>query len=170
MRHIQPIILILICLTVLSASFVVAQENQSSDLFVVIVNDKRGFINRSGKIVIEPQWGGANNFSEGLAIVATYEGGYRQGYIDETGKVVIPLQYVMARDFSEELAAVGFGQFGLHNSGEHKTGFIDKTGKLVIEPKYRDAESFSESLAVVYDNGKYGYIDKTGKLVIPIAV
>lgn len=34
-------------------------------LFVVIVNDKRGYIDRTGKIVIEPQWGGANNFSEG---------------------------------------------------------------------------------------------------------
>lgn len=168
MRHIQRSILLLICLTVLFASFVGAQSKVSDDLFVVIVNDKRGYIDRTGKIVIEPQWGGASNFSEGLARVATYEGGYREGYIDETGKVVIPLQYVMTRDFSEGLAAVGFGQYGLHNSGEHKTGFIDKTGKLVIQAKYRDAGSFSEGLSVVYDNGKYGYIDKTGKLVIPL--
>lgn len=159
-------VMLFILLALLSA-LCFAQE-KSNQLFVVIVNDNRGFIDRTGKIVIEPQWGGANNFSEGLAVVATYEGGYREGFIDENGKVVIPLQYVMARDFSEGLAAVGFGKFGLHNSGDHKTGFIDKTGKLVIKPNFRDALNFSEGLAVVFDNGKYGFIDKTGKVVIPL--
>ena len=144
------------------------QLNPSEDLFVVIVNDKRGFIDRTGRVVIEPRWAGANNFSEGLAVVATYEGGYKEGYIDQAGKVVIEPAYVMARDFSEGLAAVGFGEYGLHNSGDHKTGFIDQTGKLVIEPKYRDALSFSEGLAVVCNDNKCGYIDKTGKLAIPI--
>lgn len=168
MKVLRPPILLLICLMVLSVCFVCAQNHKGDDLFVVIVNDKRGYIDRTGKIVIEPKWGGANDFSEGLAIVATYEGGYRQGYIDTEGKVIIPLQYAMARDFSEGLAAVGFGEFGLHNSGDHKTGFIDKTGKLVIEPKFRDAASFSEGLAVVYDKGKHGYINKKGKLVIPL--
>ncbi len=168
MEYLVRTILIAVCFAGFGVSFICAQAKDGSDLFVVILNDKRGYINRTGKIVIEPRWGGANNFSEGLAVVATYEGGYKQGYIDTTGKVLVEPQFAMAREFSEGLAAVGFGEFGLHNSGEHKTGFIDKTGKIVIEPKYRDARSFSEGLAVVSENGKYGYIDKTGKLAIPL--
>jgi len=158
-----------IFLTIIFALFVSSVFAQTENpLFVVIVDDKRGYIDKTGKIVIQPQWGGAGDFSEGLAKVATYEDGYAEGYIDTTGKVVIPLRYKMAQDFSEGLAAVGFGQFGLHNSGDHKTGFIDKTGKLVIKPKFRDAIGFSEGLARVYDNGKYGFIDKTGNVVIPL--
>lgn len=168
MYYLTRTILLAACLAVLSGPYTFSQMNPDRDMFVVIVNDKRGFIDRTGKIVIEPKWGGANNFSEGLAIVATYEGGYRQGFIDATGKIVIEPQYVMASDFSEGLAAVGFGEFGLHNSGDHKTGFIDKTGRVVIKPKYRDAFSFSEGLSVVSDNGKYGFINKLGKLVIPL--
>lgn len=168
MQYLTQTILLAVCLAVFAVPFASAQNRDGSDLFVVIVNDKRGYIDRTGKVIIEPKWGGANNFSEGLAVVATYEDGYKQGYIDTTGKVVIEPQFRRAWDFSEGLAAVGFGEFGLHNSGEHKTGFIDKTGKLVIEPKYTDARSFSEGLAVVYEDGKYGYIDKTGKLVIPL--
>ncbi|MBK9154651.1 MAG: WG repeat-containing protein [Chloracidobacterium sp.] len=145
-----------------------AQAVDGDDLFVVIVDNKRGYIDRTGKIVIQPKWARANNFSEGLAVVASDEDGYKEGYIDTSGKVVVEPQYPMARDFSEGLAAVGFGEFGMHNSGSHKTGFIDKSGKLVIEAKYRDAGDFSEGLATVHENGKYGYIDRTGKLIVPI--
>ena len=53
MRYIQRSILLLICLTVLFASFVGAQEKQSSDLLLVRVNEKAGFIDRNGKIIIE---------------------------------------------------------------------------------------------------------------------
>lgn len=162
-------LLLTICLVISSPSPVRGQRAQEgSDLFVVIVDDKRGFIDRDGKIVIEPKWSGANNFSEGLAVVATSEGGYNEGYIDTSGKVIIEPRYPKARDFSDGLAAVGFGQFGMHNSGDHKTGFIDKTGRLIIEPKYRDAGSFSDGLAWVCDKDKYGFIDKSGRLVISL--
>ena len=160
--------MLLICLTVLLASFVRAQKRQSSELFIVIVDDKRGFIDRTGKIVIEPQFRGANNFSEGLAVVAVSNPDYKLGYIDEIGKIIIEPKFDAARDFSEGLAAVGIGTFELHGGGEHKWGFIDKSGKMVIEPRFEAARDFSEGLAAVRDDkGKWGFIDKTGKLVIP---
>src|SRR5262245_32107903 len=86
-----------------------AQEKPSSELYVVIVNDRRGYIDRTGKIVIKPQFDGATDFSEGLAVVAVHEGGYKEGYIDETGKMVIPPQFDKATAFSEGLALVGIG-------------------------------------------------------------
>ncbi len=167
MQHIQRSILLLICLTVLFASFVAAQEKQSGNLFVVTVNGKQGYIDKTGKILIQPQFHGASEFSEGLAIVGTFEN-YKAGYINKTGKFVIAPQFDNAQDFSEGLAAVGFGEYGMHDGGEHKTGFIDKTGKIVIETKFRDAWLFSEGLAVVKDKGKFGFVDKTGKVVIPL--
>ena len=152
---------------VLAVSFVVAQKSDGSDLFVVIVNDKRGYIDRTGKIVIEPKWGGADDFSEGLAKVATYDSHYKEGYIDTTGKIAIPLEFDQASDFENGLALVGVGKFGLHGSGDHRFGFIDKKGNWVIKPIYRDLYGFSDGLAAAKnDEGKWGFIDITGKVVI----
>jgi hypothetical protein len=145
-----------------------AQDKGLKRLFVVIVDDKRGYIDQNGRIVIKPQFEGASDFSEGLATISTSENGYKEGYIDETGSIVIPPQFDSATDFSEGLAAVGFGEFGLDGSGDHIWGFIDKSGRLVISSRFHVAATFSEGVCVVGNReGKRGYIDKAGKLVIP---
>ena len=64
---------------------------------------KYGFIDKNGKVVIEPQFGGTYGFSEGLAQVEK-DGKY--GFIDKSGKVVIEPQFDYASDFSEGFARV----------------------------------------------------------------
>ncbi|MBD1940026.1 WG repeat-containing protein [Microcoleus sp. FACHB-68] len=123
------------------------------------LNDaKFGYADTNGKVVIQPQFTAANEFSEGLAAVRV---GYKFGYIDNTGKMVIQPQYDIAKPFSEGIALVEI---------DYKDAYIDKTGKRISNEPYYNAESFSEGFAlvgVVAGGGKYGYIDKTGKLVIP---
>ena len=152
----------------LSANFILAQDN--NPLFVVMVNDKVGYIDQSGKITIEPQFEGGNDFSEGLAIASVYNkrGKYKSGYIDKTGRFVVQPVFDTAWDFSEGLARVSFGKCGSPNNDNEKIGFIDKSGKFVIKPKCGKFYSFSDGLALAFDNGKYGFIDKIGKVVIPI--
>lgn len=165
----RTILLAFCCLTAVAVPFVGVRGDDGSDLFVVIVNDKRGYIDRTGKIVIEPKWNGANNFSNGRAVVAVNSPHYKEGYIDRTGKLVIPAVFDDASDFDDDgLALVGVGKFGLHGSGEHKFGFIDLNGNWVIKPTYREMYGFSEGLAAAKnDYGKWGFIDKTGKVIIP---
>jgi WG containing repeat len=180
MRHIQRSILLLICLTVLFASFVGAQEKQSSDLFKIKVNGKYGFIDRTGKVVIEPQFQGVDDFSEDLAEIYV-SGKFSTAYIDTTGKIVIQPQFDIGSKFSEGFAWVGFnkdkteykiGNRTFYNSGgshsfNYDIGFIDRTGKFITEPIFTFAGDFSEGLAFVRTkNNKYGYIDKTGKFAI----
>ena len=64
---------------------------------------KYGFIDKSGKVVIEPQFDNAEPFSEGLACV---EKDGKWGFIDKSGKMVIEPQFDGASDFSEGLAKV----------------------------------------------------------------
>ena len=152
---------------------------------VVTKNDKVGYVNQSGKLVIpaiyeveyfgeeDEEYAAGNDFSEGLAIVKksnqTVNGfGEVSGVIDTKGTVVVPFQYDWIGKFSEGLAPVRKGE---------KWGYIDKSGKFSIPltSTYTRVGIFSEGLAPVYsyvsnndDNLKFGYINKTGKLVIPM--
>ncbi len=171
-------IILTILIFALYAISCLAQE--SDPLFVVIVNNKRGFIDKTGKIVIEPQFQGAGDFSEGLASVAISDGGYKEGYVDRTGKIVLEPKWDTAGKFSEGVAWVGFDQakreYKIGNktyysspsdSFDYKFGLIDKTGKYIVEPTFTYAGDFSEGLAVVRTKeNKFGFIDKTGKFII----
>lgn len=116
-----------------------------------------GYIDNSGKVVIQPIYHSAFNFSEGMARVNQ---GKASGYINTKGELVIPYRYSETSDFSEGKAAVRWTVGG-------KYGYIDTSGKSVISPQFSYASSFSDGAAVVGVNGKYGYIDKSGKYILP---
>lgn len=120
-----------------------------------------GFIDKTGKFIIEPKFLSCGDFSEGLAAATTKDGG-KYGYIDRTGNMVIKTDYDLTFPFSDGLALVCSDVLS-----ENRYGYIDKTGNYVVEPKFYGAESFSEGLALVYEkNIGEGFIDKTGKYVI----
>jgi hypothetical protein len=129
----------------------------SDGLVSVEQNNKVGFMDKTGKLIIPPRYEDAGPFSEGLAAVKI---GGQYGYIDRSGKLVIPPRFKQAASFGEGLAAVT-----LNGS---QGGFIDTSGKLVIkEEEFEGGGGFSEGLAAVRGkNHKYGFIDKTGVFVI----
>lgn len=130
----------------------------SDGLAMINTGGNFGYIDRTGKSVIAPQYDIAANFAHGMARVGVRSGDdYRWGYIDRTGKLVIPIQYDDAGDFSEGLASVRTGTL---------YGYIDAAGSLAIVPQFEYAGDFKEGLAPVLQI-KFGYIDRTGKMVIP---
>jgi len=90
----------------------------------VKLNNKYGFINKTGKEITPIKYNYAHDFSDGLAQVKLDS---KYGYIDKTGKEVIPIKYDDVRDFYDGLAKVKLN---------NKWGLIDKTGKEVIPVKY----------------------------------
>jgi len=148
----------------------------SEGLVPLSIKGKWGFMDRTGKLSIEPQFEDAENFSEGLAPVKVRSAdtvwcpadasGNRTGstmmygYVDKTGKLVIPAAFNSAEPFSEGVAAVRKCD---------QASFIDKTGKTVIAGNFTYASSFSGGLArfetLTKDGLLAGYIDKTGKQV-----
>jgi hypothetical protein len=152
---------------VLGLSGMIPAGNFSEGLAPVsIPQQKIGFIDRTGKVALAPQFDQKFDreqgvFSEGLAAVAR---GDKWGYIDKTGKWVIAPQFDHAQPFVEGLAAVEFRRGDAHPS---LWGYIDKTGKLVIKPQFEEVANFQNGLAVVRreNDGTWSYIDKTGKLI-----
>lgn len=187
MNHLARTILIAVCFTILVGSSS-SQSFKSDNWFPVTVNGKAGYMDRAGKIVLDPKYDGVAYFSEGLARVSVghdtiFTAGFSQGFIDEAGKVVITPQWDVASYFSEGLAAVGFDQtkqeFKIGNktyytSASHtwyRWGFINKKGEMVIQPKFSDISEFRDGVAVaeisIMSEWKQGYIDTNGEWVIP---
>ncbi len=125
---------------------------------------KIGFINKVGKVVVQPTWDNAGDFAENLVAVShgnhVGKGGYegKWGFIDVDGKYACGLKFDAADYFSEGLAAVKLGDHW---------GYIDRHGAIVSGPAYDGAEAFSNGRGLVRYKYKYGYVDKSGKLIIP---
>jgi hypothetical protein len=131
---------------------------------------KFGYIDKFGLstnlFVIEPQFTGAQSFSEGLAAVnvgSPYKPSW--GYIDKKGNIVIKPNFEDVGKFSDGLAAVEIGS---------KWGYINTKGETIVTPQFYTAAPFADGLAAVGFgdentnslNMRYGFIDKTGKIAI----
>jgi WG containing repeat len=120
-----------------------------------------GYMDKTGKTMIEPSFHKAHPFKDGLALVGRYrsDSSLRYGYIDRAGKVVIPFDFYDAGDFSEGLAPVG------SKSG---WGYIDKSGKFAITPRFSGAKPFHEGIALASLKVKgnwFAHVNRNGKII-----
>jgi hypothetical protein len=138
-----------------------------------------GYVGRDGRIAIEPRFGTAGDFSEGLApVTMTKDGLYaitrelvgqwnpdpdfpepppRWGFIDKKGEVAIPFLYEKAGHFSEGLAPV------MMNG---RWGYIDHQGRMVIGAGFQYAQEFKNGIAEVVIGDKIVYLDKQGRILV----
>lgn len=121
---------------------------------------KAGYIDRTGKVVIQPVLKLLGNsdyeFHDGLVKV-----GIGGRYIDATLKPAFADNLDVASDFSEELAVA-------RRAGENLWGYVDRSGTFKISPRFQAVpRSFRNGLARIEVDGKFGYIDHTGVPVIP---
>ena len=139
-----------------------------------------GYIDRSGKTVIQKQYSFADDFSEGLAGVVVRD---KFGFINRNGEMVIPPRFTPRRGqyswsplvatsrFSEGLAPVTTN--GEFDKPYKSYGYINRKGDFVIPPQFLTAQLFSEGLALVVKVEsvkdvitKVGWIDKSGEWVV----
>jgi len=159
--------------------FEVEGHPRFSDGLILVWNPKikkYGYIDRTGKVAIEPKYSNAAPFSEGLARIAVFQGGDEKlGFISRNGQFVIPPRFNTdgnfarnSTDFSEGLAALT-EDLNPTLTEKGRFAYIDKQGNVVLLTEFSAAGPFREGLAEVFDEngGKWGYIDKSGKLVIP---
>ncbi|WP_294673710.1 WG repeat-containing protein [uncultured Fluviicola sp.] len=124
--------------------FVIVQTfnsfSQEEARFKIIENNKFGYIDQTGKVIIPPVFLNAGEFSDGLAAVRVNG---RYGYIDIQGKFIIPAAF----DYAD---AFNFGFASVYINGNVK--LIDKKGKEVINNRhYRNIRLISSNKAIVND-------------------
>lgn len=137
------------------------------------VKGKWGFIDKNGKVVVNPIYEEALDFKDGLAAVSKKDEKKDEvlwGYIDKKGAVKINFQFV--KDKEKLFCEPGSFSDGLAftSSDGKQWGCIDKEGKYQINPQFEgeigNPYEFKNGFSVVAQGGSYGYIDKKGKYVI----
>lgn len=133
----------------------------SEGLALLVNNDKFGYINTAGKVVVPLQFIysrdilGDNLFHEGSARVLLDK---KAGLVDSTGKLILPRDFDDVQPFYEGLAAVAKKQ---------KWGYADRLQKLRIPYTYDYAWPFNNGIARVQLKNKIGLIDAKGNVLIP---
>ena len=137
------------------------------------IGRKWGYIDKTGKVVIAPQFDKAGDFSEGLAAVEVEE---KWSYINRQGEFAIRTDFYNAWPFVNGLAPVMLEpsrQYAIpegtviENVG-NKWGYIDKTGKVIIkvEGLTDGIGDFIDGIAKIeFKDERIGYIDRTGRYI-----
>jgi hypothetical protein len=130
------------------------KDSNNNALFPVKVNNQYGFIDQTGRMVIEPKFQFAYAFSEGLAAVRFSN---RWHFIDDEGDIEIDGMgsFQELRSFKNGLAPIRI---------QGRWGFINTRGEVVINPRFRSVTSFSEDRSFVrsLDFRNWFYINKEG--------
>src|SRR6218665_3907556 len=138
----------------MSAIYDEIKETSPERLAAIKLGDKWGYIDKNGKMAINPQFEDSGRVKEGRAEI---ELGEKDGYINKAEKTTIKPQFDLADDFQEGLARIKLG---------NKWGYIDKSGNIAINPQFDLADDFQEGLARIKLGNKWGYIDKSGNIAI----
>lgn len=143
----------ILILTLLSAN---TFGQNTEKLYPIFEDNLYGYIDKTGKTIIKPQFLSAGQFSEGLAPVRL-NGTY--GYIDLKGEFVISPKFDVALPFYNELAKVFI---------DGKPYFVNKKGEVIFNHNFKSISPFGKNsyATVETQTEKYGVVNKTGKLVV----
>ena len=123
-------------------------------------NQRAGFIDLNGKLVIPMTFGYVGNFSSGMAL-AELNG--KVGYINTKGEFVINPQFDYAQDFSDGVAAV------CYSNDNFQCGYINAEGKIITSlditsPDYQTqaSEGFFAACHGSMDDCRYSFSKTDG--------
>lgn len=120
----------------------------------VLIQDRYGYADITGDVVIQPQFWGAGNFNCGLARVKFSTNLW--GFIDKSGKIISRREFDQAFQFKQNFAVVASG---------NKMGYLNKYGDLPFGLIFNTAYDFNNGLAPVIYQGKANYINERGKIL-----
>lgn len=169
-------------------------EYPSEGRVLVMKDDRMGFSDLNGNLVIPLDYPQAGSFSEGCAPVLVQIDSFFSActFIDTLGHQLFPPVFQNLQPFNCGLAPVRrYERWGIidHKGNEvlpimfetlttifdtlffagddDGMALYDRTMKPLTEPVYTWTGGISESRVLVQRNGKYGYLDRQGHEVIP---
>ena len=119
-------------------------------------DEKYGYIDATGKFVINAMYDGVGVFTDGVAVVRM---GDKWGAIDKSGKLCVNMMY-------DDLNSMGCDRLAFEQDG--KLGMMDTKGNIIMQAAYADGSEFGDNgwTAAVMDgkNAMVMFYDKNGKV------
>lgn len=131
---------------------------------VVDLNDKIGFVDERGEIVVACKYDYSESYEKGHAVVAVTnsENYFLYGMIDSLGKEVIQLKYGYIEYYSNDGVLV----FGKENSFD--LGLMNLKGQVLIPEQYAiGSAKVTNGLWPVTKGGKSGVVNLKNEIVVP---
>lgn len=128
---------------------------ENDGLAGVTLDNKSGYIDKTGKEIIPLIYDYPSMFAGGYAVVSLND---KKGMLDKKGKIIVPTEYTDVLQYVNDNAIIVMLK--------DKFGIVDINGKVLIAPDKYDYiynYSLNEKLFIAGSNARYGLIDKTGK-------
>ncbi len=138
----------------------ITEADVANGLFEIHSSKKYGFINNSGKVIIEPFFAGIGTFTEGYCPVLYEEGNFSKwGFIDQMGNLVVDYTFDDISNSSVD------GYWAVKHNG--KWGFYNVQTNKSVEFQYDDCTYSAEDYWAVCIDKKWGFINPTTGANIP---
>lgn len=128
------------------------------DHYIFRQSGKEGLLDKSGTVLIQPNYKKLKPFAENGLAAAKEKSFY--GYLNQAGEWRLLPSYFQASDFNENRAVV--------TTRSEQLEFIDTTGNNYLREAYTQVWYAKEGRWIVEKDGKYGAIDSSGSIIIPL--
>lgn len=132
---------------------------------------KYGFINKSGKVLIPPNFDSVQPFSEGRAVISKVEDYlYTYGLIDQRGNIILEPTYPDVIQLGEKRIAIG------KSINEEKPylgrlyAIADHDGKLLSDYRYQNVLPYDKKYASAHDDENTFFLNREGKIAQKLPV
>ncbi|QMS85558.1 WG repeat-containing protein [Candidatus Xianfuyuplasma coldseepsis] len=136
----------------------------TSSLIPFIRNDRYGFADMNGDVIIQPIYVLAESFMEEYGIIYAVKEDYTRGYIGIDNTEVIPFDNIKLGKPVEGMIQVGKQLSNIRI--DYTYGFYNTDGELVIDIQYEEVRDFKGGYSVVEIDNDLGVIDTNGNLVL----
>lgn len=152
-------VVILGCL-LLTNNMNIAQEIEQTkisgrDLTTFSQNERWGFKDKNGNIIVEPLYKKLIRLGDSSWIVQNKKNKF--GLIDNCGNVIVPIKYNHA-----DRLVTKFAKFG----NTYDYGVYDEYGNTIVEPKFSKIDILYGKMFLTYKNYKYGIVGFDGKTIL----
>ncbi len=125
------------------------------DLTTFSQNERWGFKDKNGNIIVEPIYKKLIRLGDSSWIVQNKKNKF--GLIDNCGNVIVPIKYNHA-----DRMVTKFAKFG----NTYDYGIYDEYGNTIVEPKFSKIDILYGKMFLTYKNYKYGIVGFDGKTIL----
>lgn len=152
-------VVILVCLLVTNnmnlAQEIAQTQISGRDLTTFSQNERWGFKDKNGNIIVEPIYKKLIRLGDSSWIVQNKRNKF--GLIDNCGNVIVPIKYNHA-----DRLVTKFAKFG----NTYDYGVYDEYGNTIVEPKFSKIDILYGKMFLTYKNYKYGIVGFDGKTIL----